>query len=102
MKVTYQEWRFLSRLKIEINYAPVEIRLERCFHRFVKAQKFSEQKPVILESPHAMEKIESLFQTLAMQKCLLFQPGQEHIDSIAVIKPGAATLMPASVIPSQR
>jgi hypothetical protein len=86
MKVTYQKWRFLSRLKIELNYASVESSLERRFHRFVKAQKFSQQKTVILKSLYAVKQIEFLFQTVMMPKCTLFQPGQYHVDSIAVIQ----------------
>src|SRR5215470_4544139 len=98
MQVTHQEWRFLSRLKIEINYTPAESGFERRLHRFVKAQKFSEQRTIILERLHAVKQIEFPFQTLVMPKCPLFQPGQDHIDSIAVIETAAAIVMPAKVI----
>src|SRR5262244_986613 len=98
MQVTHQERCFLSWLKIEINYAPVESGFERRLCRFVKAQKFSEQISIILERLHAVKQIEFPFQTLVMPKCLLFQPGQDNIDSIAVIETATAIFMPANIV----
>src|SRR5262249_16344063 len=92
MQITQQQRRLLSRRKIEVNRGPVEFSFENFFRRFVKAQEFSEQSTVIVEAVDAVKKVEPLFQTLVMQECLLFQPGQDHIGSLAVIESGLSNL----------
>src|SRR5215510_14796346 len=92
MQIPQQQRRLLSRRKIEINRGPVESSFENFFRRFVKAQKFSEQPSVVVESVHAVKKVEPFFQTFVVQECFLFQPGQDHIGSLAVIESGLSNL----------
>src|SRR5215475_12157013 len=92
MQIPQQQRRLLSRRKIEINRGPVESSFENFFRRFVKAQKFSEQPAVVVEGMHAVKKVEPLFQALVIQECFLFQPGQDHIGSLAVIESGLSNL----------
>src|SRR5262245_6724703 len=92
MQIPQQQRRLLSRRKIEIYRGPVESSFENFFRRFVKAQKFPEQPAVVVESVHAVKKVEPFFQTLMMKECFLFQPGQDHIGSLAVIDSGLSNL----------
>src|SRR5215831_388323 len=92
MQIPQQQRRLLSRRKIEVNRGPVESSFKNFFRRFVKAQKFSEQPAVVVEGVYAVKKVESLFQTLVMQECFMFQPGQDHIGSLAVIESGLSNL----------
>src|SRR5688572_5280577 len=92
MQVPHQQRRLLPRCKIEVNRAPVESGFENFFRRLVITQKFSEQPPVIVEGFHTVEKVKPLFQTLVMQECFLFQSGQDHSDSLAIIESGLSKI----------